>query len=261
MRLLLRTFLSLAVTPLVAATQTPVPLVRDTALIEEVRRLIAARVMSTSASDPDTAALHRLITPNFVHLGDSGYRQTASTLLQYVGGQKPDPLQAIMVAVTQVEVQRLGNVLLADALVTVKLIAPAAAAAGLSGQWRDMNTLVRDNGRWRFAQHSETPVAALGSYPVQAAPDSASLGAFVGDFEGFPGVIDHITQRGSRLYIEEKDHPEMGVKHLVAAGAEAFYPENESQMLMVFVRDTTGRVTHYIARAAGGPLIISKRLR
>jgi hypothetical protein len=31
--------------------------------------------------------------------------------------------------------------------------------------------------------------------------------------------------------------------------------------LMVFVRDTTGRVTHYIARTAGGPLIIARRIR
>jgi hypothetical protein len=217
--------------------------------------------MSASGSDADTAALQRLITPNFVHVGDSGYRQTGSTLLRYLGSQHPDPFLAMTVTVTQVEVQRLGNVLLADALVTVKLIAPAAAAAGLSSQWRDMNTLVRENGRWRFAQHSETPVAALGGYPVYAAPDSAALGAFVGDWEGFPGTFERITQRGSRLYIFEPDHPEIGTKQLIAAGSVAFYPENESQMLMVFVRDSTARFTHYIARMAGGPLIISRRLR
>ena len=52
-----------------------------------------------------------------------------------------------------------------------------------------------------------------------------------------------------------------GAGKLVAAGAEAFYPEDDSGALMVFVRDTTGRVANYIARTAGGPLIIARRIR
>ena len=259
MRLLLLSVLSLPYMPFTAAAQRSAPAAQASALAAEVRRLIAARV--TSGFNADTAALHRLITPDFVNVEDSGWRSTGSEILGRLGREHADPLLANTVTVTQVNVRRVGSVLLADALVTVKMIAPAAAAAGLSSQWRDMNTLIRDNGRWRFAQHSETPVAALGSYAVADAPDSAALGAFVGDWEGFPGTYERITQRGSRLYIHEPDHPEIPTKQLIAAGSVAFYPENESQGLMVYVRDTTGRFTHRIGRMSGGPLIISRRLR
>ena len=155
-------------------------------------------------------------------------------------------------------VSREGSVLLADAVVTI--VVPTVAG-DLTSRWHDLNALVRANGSWRFAQHSETPVAALAGQPVVAAPDSASLGQFVGDYEGFPGTVDRIMQRGARLIMQDRDHPGLHDVKLIAAGAESFYPEGESQALMVFVRDTTGRVTHYIMRAAGGPVVVSRRIR
>ena len=136
-----------------------------------------------------------------------------------------------------------------------------AGAGSFTSRARETNVLVRVNGRWRFAQHSDTPVMALGDYPVAAAPDSATLGEFVGDYEGWLGAFDRVTQRGSELYLQDPDHKESGAVKLVAAGAEAFYPENESVALMVFVRDTTGRVSHYITRMAGGPLLIARKVR
>jgi hypothetical protein len=160
--------------------------------------------------------------------------------------------------VTQVAVRREGSVLLADALVTLAFPSPSG---DLIARAHDLNALVRVNSRWRFAHHSETPVATLDGQPVVAAPDSGALGQFVGDYEVYPGAVDRIIQRGARLIMQDADHPGLHDKNLVAAGAESFYPENESQGLMVFVRDTTGRVTHYIMRIAGGPVIISRRVR
>ena len=94
---------------------------------------------------------------------------------------------------------------------------------------------------------------------LAAAPDSAALGEFVGDYESWPGLVDRITQRGAGLYAQDRDHQEWAGR-LIAAGAEAFYPEDDSAALMVFVRDTTGHVTHFITRLTGGPLIVARKI-
>lgn len=243
--------------PLAAASQaTARP---DSALIGEVTRVITARV--TNAVNGDSAALRQLLAPGYVHVNDSGNRQTAEAFLRFVGSRSPAPGTAGMawqVAVSRVEVRRVGAVVLADAYVTLETRVGSGVA---SGRTRDMNVLVRHGGRWRFAQHSETPVEALGSYPVSSAPDSAALGEFIGDYESWPGLVDRITQRGARLYAQDPDHPEWGAGRLVAAGAEAFYPEDDSAALMVFVRDVTGHVTHFITRLTGGPLVVARKIR
>ncbi|MEO6528953.1 MAG: hypothetical protein ABIP93_20210, partial [Gemmatimonadaceae bacterium] len=115
---------------------------------------------------------------------------------------------------------------------------------------------------WLFVQHSETPIVALGGYPVAApVPDSASLAAFVGDYEWWPGFVDRITERGGRLFGQDPDHTEEPPHPFVAAGGEAFYPDNDSSGLTVFARDTSGRVTGYYPRVAGGPLIVARKIR
>ena len=257
MRLLLIVLSLLIQMPLTAAAQSALP--PDSALTAEVRRLITARVASAVAGD--SAALHRLLAPGYVHVNDSGNRHTSQGLLRFVGGRRPEPgtaASAWKVSVTRVEVRRVGAVLLADAYVTLEA---RVGTGGVSSRLRDMNVLIRDGGQWRFAQHSETPVEALGDFRVAAPPDSVALEEFVGDFESWPGLVDRITQRGAGLYVQNPDHPEWGIGRLIAAGAEAFYPEDDSAALMVFVRDTAGRVTHFITRLTGGPLIVARKIR
>jgi hypothetical protein len=259
MRLLLIAAALLTHLPRAAVAQSAVSPPTESALAGEVRRLITARIASALAGD--STALHRLLAPGYVHVNENGNRQTAEPLLRYVGGNRPPPgttPPAWQVTVTRAEARRVGAVLLADAHVTIET---RVGAGVVSMRSRDMNVLVRHGGQWRFAQHSETPVEALGDYPVVAAPDSAELGAFVGDYESWPGLVDRITQRGAGLYVQDPDHPEWGAGRLVPAGAEAFYPEDDSAALMMFARDATGRVTHFISRFAGGPLIIARKVR
>ena len=259
MRLLVLTAAFLCHVPRASAGQSAPLTKRDAALVAEVGHLIEARV--TSALAGDSAAVDRLLAPGYVHVNDSGNRQTGESWLKFVGSQRPAPGSAppiYHVSVTRVVVRRVGEVLLADALVTAET---SVGTGVVSSRMRDLNALVRIAGQWRFAQHSETPVEALGSYPVQDAPDSAALGEFVGDYQSWPGLVDRITQRGARLYDEDPAHPEWGSGPLVAAGAEAFYPSDDSAALMVFVRDGAGRVTHFISRLAGGPLLIARKIR
>jgi hypothetical protein len=257
MRFLFMVALSLAHVALAAAQQTTSLPAQDSALIGEVRRLIAVR--TESYLNGKSAVFRDLIAPGYIHVNDSGARWKSEHLLRVVENNQPVPATPpYQVTVTDVEVRRAGSVVLADALVTLQI---GSGAATTSSRWRDMNTLVRLRSGWKFAQHSETPVEALGGYPVVAAPDSAALSAFVGDYEWLPGLVERITQRGARLYLQEPAHPEIGELPLIAAGAEAFYPNDDSASLRVFVRDSTGRVTHYIARMAGGPVIIGRRIR
>jgi hypothetical protein len=159
-----------------------------------------------------------------------------------------------------VQVRRAGTVLLTDALVTQRM---RVAGVDHVSRWRESNALVRAGGRWRIAQHSATPMAALAEFPVapSAIPDSATLADFVGDYEGWPGVVDRITQRGARLFIQDPARPNDPPYPLVAAGAEAFYPLDDSLGLLVFARDATGRVTHYVTRNEGGPVVVARKIR
>jgi hypothetical protein len=243
--------------PVTAAAQTT-PVADDSALIAEARQLIMARV--TSWASGDSAAFRRLIVPGFVHVFDGGFRQSGPALLENMASDQTGIAYAAAgkFTVTEVHARRVGPVLLIDDVVSLRFN-PGADTA-ISSQWRETNALVRVDGRWRFAQHSETPILALRSHPLTAAPpDSAALGAFVGDYEWPGGDVDRVTQRGARLYTQDGKNPRATPRLLVAAGAEAFYPEGDASGLTVFARDATGRVTHFFVRITGGPLMIARK--
>jgi hypothetical protein len=257
MRILILAALALAMAPRASAGQRAAPPAQDSVLVGEVRRLIEERVESYNAGD--SAKFAALIAPGYVHVNDSGTHWSAEHTLRVVAMNRPDAATpAYRATVDEVVVRRVGDVVLADALVTLHIGSGAATALN---RWRDVNGIVRVGNAWKFAQHSETPTLRLAEYPVVAAPDSAALGEFVGDYEWLPGLVERITQRGGRLYLQDAAHPEWGTQPLIAAGAEAFYPDDDPGALRVFVRDRTGRVTRYIARFAGGPLIIAQRRR
>jgi hypothetical protein len=260
MHLLLIAVAVLASAPLAAAAQ-PSPAKDDSALVNEARRLIMARV--TSSAGGDTAAFRRLIVPGFVHVYDGGWRQSGPALLRQMASDRTGAAyaKAGQFTVTEVHARRVGPMLLIDNVVTLRFN-PGADTA-ISTRWRETNALVRVGGQWRFAQHSETPILELAGHPITAAlPDSAALGAFVGDYEWPGGDIDHITQRGARLYGQDGKDPNGPPPHpWVAAGAEAFYPEGDAAGLTVFARDSTGRVTHAIGRITGGPLLVARKIR
>lgn len=247
--------LVLAAVPRTSAAQRALPPARDSVLVGQMRRLIQERVESYVAGD--SAKYAALIAPGYVHVNDGGTEWTREHTLTVVAGNRPDaatpPYRA---TVDEVIVRRVGTVVLADALVTLHIGSGAATAIN---RWRDVNAIVRVGNAWKFAHHSETPRLRLSEFPVVTAPDSAALGEFVGDYEWLPGLVERVTQRGGRLYLQDAAHPDWGTQPLIAAGAEAFYPEDDPGALRVFVRDRTGRVTHYIARFAGGPLIIDHR--
>jgi hypothetical protein len=87
MRLLFLAALSLAYMPIAAAAQTSPPPTQDSALVEEVRRLIAARV--TSDVGGDSAAFHRLIVPGYVHVNDSAVAGPARNGFRLSGNTAP----------------------------------------------------------------------------------------------------------------------------------------------------------------------------
>ena len=245
--------------PLTSAAQKA-PVAVDSALVVEARRLIMARL--TSFTGGDSAAFRRLIVPGFVHVFDGGFRQSGSALLRNMASDQTGIAYAAAgkFTVTEVHARRVGGVLLIDDVVSLRF--NPGAEPVLSSQSRETNTLVRVGGEWRFAQHSETPILALGGHPVTAAvPDSAALGAFVGDYEWPGGDVDRVTQRGARLYTQDGKNPQAVPHLLVAAGAEAFYPEGDASGLTIFARDTTGRVTHFFARITGGPLMVARKIR
>jgi hypothetical protein len=232
----------------------------DSLLADEARGLVMARL--TAFAGGDSAAFHRLIVPGFVHVYDGGWRETGDVLLRKMASDRvgAEYARTGRFTVTEVHARVEGSTMLIDDAVSLRF--NPGAVPEFSSRWRETNVLVRVDGKWRFAQHSETPILSLGGHPVTAAlPDSATLRDFVGDYAWPGGDLERITQRGARLYGQDAKDPKDPPHAWVAAGAEAFYPEGDASGLTVFARDATGRVTHLFARITGGPLMIARRVR
>jgi len=259
-RLLLIAIAALLTSVSLAEAQAVAAAKNDSALVDEARGLVLARLTSFAAGD--SAAFHRLIAPGFVHVYDGGWRSTGEALLRRMASDQVSAAyaQTGRFTVTEVHARLEGSTMLIDDAVSLRF--NPGAVPELSSRWRETNVLVRVDGQWRFAQHSETPILSLGGHPVTAAlPDSAALGDFVGDYAWPGGDLERITQRGARLYGQDAKDSKDPPHPWVAAGAEAFYPEGDASGLTVFARDGTGRVTHLIARITGGPLMVARRVR
>jgi len=260
MRLLLVAAAAVLTSGALTSAAQSAPVQDDSALVIEARRLIMARLTSFGAGD--SAAFHRLIVPGFVHVFDGGFRQSGPALLRNMASDETGIAYAAAgkFTVTEVHVRRVGGMLLIDDVVSLRF--NPGVEPVISSQARETNALVRVGGAWRFAQHTETPILALGGHPITAAlPDSAALGAFVGDYEWPGGGVDRVTQRGARLYLQDATNARAAPRPLVAAGAEAFYPEGDASGLTIFARDNMGRVTHFFARITGGPLMVARKIR
>jgi hypothetical protein len=116
------------------------------------------------------------------------------------------------------------------------------------------DTYIKKDGRWLLILHAEV---SMPPKRTAAKVDPAIYKAYVGQYEWAPGYVDTVTLNGNKLMAritgEEK--------------AVEFQPENETNFFIendeddgvtTFVKDTSGKVTHYVYRAHGQDIIGKK---
>jgi ketosteroid isomerase-like protein len=124
----------------------------------------------------------------------------------------------------------------------------------LSTWSRALDVFVRRGPDWLLERHTQTWLVS----PVTAAVvDSASLHAFVGRYRIGPGYVDDVHWEGGRLVATASGQSRGAF--LVPVSANAFSPDSVGA-LMVFERDSTGRVIGYVQGFPDGRVIRAPRI-
>jgi hypothetical protein len=113
---------------------------------------------------------------------------------------------------------------------------------------------VRRNGKWLLELHTQSWVVKPAK-PI--AFDAAKLRAFVGRYQIAPGYVDNVHLEANQL-VATATGQTVGAK-LVPVSADAFSPDGVGA-LIVFERDSTGRVTGYVQGYPNGDVFRARRL-
>jgi hypothetical protein len=120
-----------------------------------------------------------------------------------------------------------------------------------------IETLKRKDKRWLLIAVADAPIP-LPPAPVKV--DSQIYEGYVGQYEWAPTLIATITREGDKL-----------IQQLGGFDKEELLPENETTFFSkeeaaassryIFVRDSPGRVSHYIYREPGGTDRVVKKIK
>lgn len=87
--------------------------------------------------------------------------------------------------------------------------------------------------------------------------DSATLDTYVGEYAWSPGYVETITREGNKLMISFPG--EDGKVEFFPESATTFFLANDAEDgLTTFVKDASGKVTHYVVRQQGQEVIGKK---
>jgi ketosteroid isomerase-like protein len=123
----------------------------------------------------------------------------------------------------------------------------------LFGASRLTDVFAHRNGRWLLVAHQETPIPNARRAAVQVDPDV--FDAYAGEYEFTPDYVVKVKRQGDKLmdlwpgdadYIED-----------VPIDQNTFVARGEPGEI-IYVKDTNGKVTHFILRTVGGDLIAKK---
>lgn len=125
-------------------------------------------------------------------------------------------------------------------------------------KWQ-IETLVRSEGRWLLVGVAD---GLIPPEPAAIAVDTKTLDAYVGDYEWAPTLVSKVRRRDRALY---EEFPSQGESELAAESPATFFIKGAAASgdasRIVFVKDTAGRVTHYVYRELGATDRIVKKIR
>lgn len=120
-----------------------------------------------------------------------------------------------------------------------------------------METLMRQGKKWMLVSVADAPIPL--APPVAQVP-AAVLENYAGEYEWAPGLVATYARKGRKL--EQRfggDEPE----RLLAENDTTFFTDDGGGVASryIFVKDTAGRVSHYIYREIGATDRIVKKIR
>ena len=238
-------------TILIAACFTPIAtegqqIPRQAISDSAFRSLILMRLQAYGRGD--SAAYHRLIADDFVHIMDSGVRRTEKQLLTVVASNVGSKTTFKIGALHK---KIYGQLAVVDCdWVGFDPFGPREVAQPM----RETDVFIWRGRRWLFLNHEETLVVVR---PEPAQPNAALLDDYVGRYQWWPGYVDIITRKGNTLY--GQDSLNVTPTAFEPASDESFLIPGQAS-LVVFVRNRNGVVTHYVAHSPNGSVVVARKL-
>jgi hypothetical protein len=125
-------------------------------------------------------------------------------------------------------------------------------------KWQ-LETHMRRGNKWMLVAVGD---AIIPPEPVAAKVDPAIYDAYVGQYEWSPTLISTISHEGHQL-IEEFGN--MGKSELLPENETTFFVKGEAaggdSSRLIFVKDSSGRVTHYLYHELGGTNRVVKKIK
>ncbi|MGI8499311.1 MAG: nuclear transport factor 2 family protein [Gemmatimonadaceae bacterium] len=211
-------------------------------------RLIADRTAVVTRAD--TAAYRRMVDRALVYVDDNGSRANVD---QHIRDflKRSDELAHQRWDIDSLHVYVRG----ALAFVEYRTLQhrPLGSREVISS-YQVSESYVRRGNRWLLFRHAEAHALAL---PASRTLDTSVLDDYVGRYEWWPGYVDVISRRGNDLFNQATGDKEATLNQ--AATPEAFYIAGDPSLL-VFLRDSTGRVVAYVLHEPDGQVTRARKV-
>ena len=230
-----------------AASASPIPAGAQAEPVDAFRELLVTQYRDIAHAD--TAALRPHLADDLVWvLGANGKEVTKS---QFLAAVSQPQVPAPRFEVDSLRVKRIGDV----AIVAYRRSdRRAVGALDVTTLTRALDVFVQVRRNWLLARHTQawlvTPVA-----PVSL--DSATLQPFVGRYEIGPGFVDNVHWEGGQLVATASGQAAGAT--LVPVSTTAFSPDGVGALIL-FERDTMGRVLGYVQGYPDGRVVRAARL-
>ncbi len=217
-------------------------------LATELRPLLVARYSAIARADTATLSSYLAGDLIWIVIANAGADLSKRQLLALVSRpQVPVPRYDV----DSIRAQRIGDVALVEYL---RRDIRQKGTGEDTNSVRVQEVFAMQRGRWLLERHTQSWVVAQVT-PVTL--DSAALHAFVGRYQIAPGYVDNVHWENHQL-VATASGQTVGAR-LVPVSATAFSPDGVG-VLIVFERDSTGRVLGYIQGYPNGDVVRAVRL-
>jgi hypothetical protein len=204
-----------------------------------------------AAGRGDTVRYREFFADGAVVIVEDGSRKTLDEVLASVAREAASLPGPPAYEIQEVNVVPDASATLVDYAIVEHI---PAGSRSLTFRYRALDVFVLRAGGWRVLRHVHTLATTS---PPPLAVDAATLEDYVGRYEWWPGYVDTVTRQGTELHSQLTGERESTLN--LAATPESFFTSGEAPLL-VFMRDKSGRVTHYLVHWGDGQVTVATRL-
>jgi hypothetical protein len=228
-----------------AVAQTTAPASSDSTTEKELVRIAQALLDATAVGDK--AVWEKYLAEDHIYTDENWRVLTKRELIESLAPLPPGFSGSIRVANVQSRIHGDCAVLSYRALEEEHIFGQT-----ISPTYLITDTYCKHNGQWQLLA-SHVIVHPSERKPMAINPKNYK--AFVGKYQLTPGVAYTITLEDNKLMGQRTDREK---EELLPADENTFYPKDSLRSEKVFVRDATGRVTHFLDRRENNDLVWKK---